>query len=300
MEAKIYLKTKYLFAAILIASISIFAGGCSKIYNVQNEDLISQITFNNNINDFLSIYEIVEHINSTKASQGFVRNNLDSIEKQANCKLIIIDSTTSDGDGYMYLIKFPDYKKDFNQSALNYDGKARFGSVLVEVSQHYRELNTTSTISIDDTNSFYIGSLNSQVKKFTGKINLYRKLPEILTMSFNQVKMVTDFDSMIFSGQLAIQWTSGGKTDGLFNDVINYNGDGTFSYNNFSNISWKTSVALVKNIENGCSANIVKGILQIDNNNLRYRIDYDPFNNMSCDNIAKIYSAGKEYEIRMQ
>jgi hypothetical protein len=66
------------------------------------------------------------------------------------------------------------------------------------------------------------------------------------------------------------------------------------------NTFWKTSSALVKNIENGCSANIVKGILQIDNNDLRYRIDFDPFNNMSCDNIAKIYSAGKEYEIRLQ
>jgi hypothetical protein len=59
-------------------------------------------------------------------------------------------------------------------------------------------------------------------------------------------------------------------------------------------------LALVKNIEKGCSANIVKGILQIDKNNLRYRIDFDPFNNMSCDNIAKIYSAGKEYEVRIK
>jgi hypothetical protein len=299
MEVKILQKTKYVWSAILIAAVSVFAG-CTKIHDVQNEDLNSQITFNNNINDFLSIYEIVEHINSTKSSQGLVRTYLDTIENQANCKIIIIDSITSDGDGYAYRIQFPEYKKDFNQSALNYDGKARFGSVLVEVSQNYRELNTTATISIGDSNAFYIGSLNNPIKKFTGKINLYRSFQGVLSMSFNQVKMVTDVDSMVFSGQLAIQWSSGESSEGLFNDVINYNGDGTFSYNNLPITSWKTSLALVKNIENGCSGNIVKGILQIDNNNLRYRIDFDPFNNMSCDNIAKIYSAGKEYEIRIQ
>ncbi len=299
MEVKILQKTKYILSAVLIAAVSVFAG-CTKIHDVQNEDLNSQITFNNNINDFLSIYEIVEHINSTKSSQGLVGIYLDSIEKQVNCKIIIIDSITSDGDGYAYRIQFPEYKKNFNQSALNYDGKARFGSVLVEVSQNYRELNTTTTISIGDTNAFYIGSVNNPIKKFTGKINLYRSFQAVLSMTFNQVKMVTDVDSMVFSGQLAIQWSSGESSDGLFNDVINYNGDGTFSYNNLPNTSWKTSLALVKNIENGCSANIVKGILQIDNNNLRYRIDFDPFNNMSCDNIAKIYSAGKEYEVRIQ
>ena len=299
MEVKILQKMKQLSAAIFIVVVSVFFG-CSKIYEAQNEDLNSQITFNNNINDFLSIYEIVEHINSTKSSQGIKRSNLDSIEKQTNCKIIIIDSITTDGDGYAYRIKFPEYKKDFNQFALNYDGKARYGSVLVEFSQNYRELNTSTTISIGDTNSFYIGSLNSSIKKFTGKINLNRSSLGILSISFNQVKMITKTDSMVFSGQLAVQWSSGESTEGLFNDVINYNGDGTFSYNNLPNTSWKTSLALVKNIENGCSANIVKGILQIDNNNLRYRIDFDPFNNMSCDNIAKIYSAGKEYEIRIQ
>jgi hypothetical protein len=299
MEVKFLHKTKYILSAILIAAVSVFVG-CTKIYEVQNEDLNSQIKFNNNINDFLSIYEIVEHINSTKSSFGIKRTNLDSIEKQANCKINIIDSITSDGDGYTYRIQFPDYKKDFNQSALNYDGKARFGSVLVDVSQNYRELNTTATISIGDTNAFYIGSLNNPIKKFTGKINLNRSSIGVLSMSFNQVKMVNDIDSMVFSGQLAIQWSSGESTEGLFNDVINYNGDGTFSHNNLPNTFWKTSSALVKNIENGCSANIVKGILQIDNNDLRYRIDFDPFNNMSCDNIAKIYSAGKEYEIRLQ
>jgi len=299
MEVKFLHKTKYLLFAILIATVSVFVG-CSKIYEVQNEDLRSQISFNNNFNDFLSIYEIVEHINSTKSSQGIKRTNLDSIEKQANCKIIIIDSITSDGDGYTYRIQFPEYKKGFNQSALNYDGKARFGSVLVDVSQNYRELNTTSTISIGDTNAFYIGSLNNPIKKFSGKINLNRSLLGVLSLSFNQVKMVTEVDSIIFSGQLAIQWSLGESTEGLFNDVINYNGDGTFSYNNLPNTSWRTSLTLVKNIENGCSANIVKGILQIDKNDLRYRIDFDPFNNMSCDNIAKIYSAGKEYEIRIQ
>ena len=299
MELKILQKTKLFILAICIALVSVLFG-CSKIYEVQNEDLRSQIAFNNNINDLLSIYELVEHINSTKSSQGIKRTNLDSIEKQVNCKIFMIDSLTSDGDGYTYRIQFQTYKKDFNQSALNYDGKARFGSVMVDISQNYREINTTATISIGDTNAFYIGTLNNPIKKFSGKINLTRSSLGVLSMSFNQVKMSTETDSMRFSGQFAIQWSSGENTEGLFNDAINYNGDGTFSFNNLPNSTWKTSLALVKNIENGCSGNVVKGILQIDNNNLRYRIDFDPFNNMSCDNIAKIYSAGKEYEIRLQ
>jgi hypothetical protein len=299
MELKILQKTKLIICTMLMAVVSSF-WGCSKIYEVQNEDLRSQIAFNNNINDFLSIYEIIEHINSTKSSQGIKRVNLDSLEKQTNCKITIIDSITTDGDGYAYRIKFADYQKNFDQSALNYDGKARFGSVLVEISQNYREINTTSTISIGDTNAFYSGTLNNPIKKFTGKINLNRSSLGVLSMSFNQVKMVSETDSIILNGKFDVQWSSGDNTDGLFNDVINYNGDGTFSYNNLPNSTWKSSLALVKNIENGCSANIVKGILQIDNNDLRYRIDFDPFNNMSCDNIAKIYSAGKEYEIRIQ
>lgn len=284
----------------IICALLVFVAGCSKIYSTQNEDLQPQISFNNAINDFISIYELIEHINSTKSNLGLKQTNFDTLEKQLNCKLQILDSLTTDGDGYMYAIRFPKLKKDFGSNFLGFDGKARFGTLLVEISQNYRELNTTSSITIPDTTQFYIGSMNNILKKFTGTLKINRNTVGLLNLSFNNVKSITATDSIVFSGKLDVQWASGENNDGILNDIIDYYGDGVFAYNTLPNRNWKTSLALVKNIENGCSANIVKGILQVDDNDNRYRIDFDPFNNMSCDNIAKIYSSGKEYEIRVK
>lgn len=277
----------------------IFTSGCSKILGeVGQEDIQIPSTNAKNIKDFISYFEVVEFINSTKSSVGINRINFDSIERLINCKLEIIDSLTSDGDGYRYKVIFPSITQNISSSMKNYDGRVRLGSFFVDLNFNYKEINAKSEIVIDSSNHCFIGDIDGAFTQIFGKVKFERLVTNKVVLSFDKLHLISNNQDNQLNGTLITSWVIGENTDGILNDNMFYFGNGTGFYQN-EPYNWKTNLAIEKNMEFGCCANLVKGIIQIEplNSDKVFKVDFDPFNNKSCDSIVKIYILGKEYEI---
>jgi len=273
---------------------------CSKILDeVEPEDIQLPTSTAKNIKDLISYFEVVELINSTHSSNGINRVNFDSLERKINCKLEIIDSLISDGDGYQYKVIFPK-KNSINPSNINYDGQSRFGSFVVDLNFNYRELNAKSLITIDSSNQCFIGKSDGELTQIWGSVKFERFVTNKVNFTFNKVYFLRKNVQYQLTGSFDINWLVGETTDGIENDNIAFSGSGTGIYMN-EVFRWKTNLAVEKNYEFGCEANLVKGILQIEpiSNDKVFKVDFDPFNNKSCDSIIKIYILGKEYEVNI-
>ncbi len=289
----------WFFIPIFGITILIYASGCSKILGeVGQEDI--QIPSNNakNLKNLISFVEVIEFINSTKSSAGLSRTNFDSLERLINCKLEIIDSLISDGDGYRYKVVFPSINQKIMTSMKNYDGRVRLGSFFVDLNFNYKELNAKSEIVLDSSSHCFIGEIGGTFTQIFGAVKFERLVTNKVILSFDKLHFLSNNIDNQLSGTLITSWVAGENTDGILNDNMFYFGNGTGFYQN-EPYNWKTNLAIEKNMEFGCCANLIKGIIQIEpvNSDKLFKIDFDPFNNKSCDSIVKIYILGKEYEI---
>lgn len=277
-----------------------FVGACSRINeSVGSENIQIPSIASKNLKSLFSYLEVVEMINSTKSNYGIKRTTFDTLEKLINCKLIILDSLTTDGNGFKYKVVFPNKVETLTPAIRNYDGNYRFGSFIVDLNFNYREINAVSIIKIDSSSGCYIANNAGEMTQILGDIQFERIITNKINLSVvnGQFKSQNNLP-MIFNGDFSVSWIDGESTDGILNDVMVYNGSGNGIYADES-FKWNTSLPLEKNLEYGCASNIVKGVLQIEviESKKIFRVDFDPFNNKSCDSIIKIYILGKEYEI---
>lgn len=276
-----------------------FASGCSKILGeVGPEDIQIPTSNAKNIKDLISYFEVIEFINSTKSSTGISRVSFDSLERLINCKLEIIDSIISDGDGYRYKVVFPPVDQKLTPSMKNYDGRVRLGSFFVDLNYNYKEINAKSEIVIDSSSHCFIGDIGGDLTQLFGIVKFERLVTNKVILSFDKLHFITNKIDNQLTGNLTTSWLIGENTDGILDDNMFYFGNGTGIYQNQPYV-WKTNLAIEKNMEFGCCANLVKGIIQVEpqNSDKVFKVDFDPFNNKSCDSILKIYVLGKEYEI---
>ena len=303
MKLNSILKHTSLFVVAAIAITSVFfINGCSKLNEtVASENIQLPTEVSRNLKNLLSYLEVVEMINSTKSSIGLKRENFDSLEQLIKFKLLILDSLTTDGDGFQYQVVFPVKTEKFNPLMKNYDNNYRFGSFIVNLNFNYREINAISTIKIDSGSGCYIGNSNGELMGIIGDFNFERVNTNKIKLSLNNCSCIAkDKFPMKFDGQFLVTLIEGENTDGIVNDLMGYNGYGTGQYLNES-FNFNTSLPLEKNQEFGCASNIIKGVLQIQSlaSNKVFQVDFDPFDNKSCDSIVKIYILGKEYEITL-
>jgi len=295
------LKRTSLFVVAAIAMASIFLiHGCSKLNEtVASENIQLPTAVSRNLKNLFSYLEVVEMINSTKSNIGLKRENFDSLERIINCKLLILDSLTTDGDGLQYQVVFPVKTDKLNPSIRNYDNNYRFGSFIVNLNFNYREINAISSVKIDSASGCFIGNSNGELMEIIGDFTFERLVTNKINLSLNNCSCIAKGKfPMQFDGQFLVTWIEGENTDGIVNDLMGYNGFGTGQYLNES-FNWNTTLPLEKNQELGCASNIIKGVLQIKSlaSNKVFQVDFDPFDNKSCDSIVKIYILGKEYEI---
>ena len=65
--------------------------------------------------------------------------------------------------------------------------------------------------------------------------------------------------------------------------------------------NWEIKQPLVKKVVPGCSGEFVSGMIELNNNDksAMISIDYDPFDNESCDRIVRATVAGKNTDITL-
>ncbi len=268
---------------------------CENIYEVPEEDIEDAVDFTQSMGLLLSALEPIEHINSTYSFADFNRKNFDSLEGILGCKLILIDSSTQDGNGMEYDIIY-------SGATSKMDRKSRSGKIHVEINYSHREIGSITKISIDDQEPIRISNTYQFIGALCGEFEFQRNVGDkvdllIKKMEFNIEDEYEELEDRL-EGALKYSWISGEASQGLLYDQLKFSGQGTVELDD-NEFNFNVNLPLEKSYELGCSDFILKGIIELKREKDQYKIDFDPFNNNACNDIIKVYKNGKEFEVRV-
>lgn len=268
---------------------------CENIYEIPQEDIEDAADFSQSMGLLLATLEPIEHINSTYSFSDFNRKNFDSLEKILGCKLILIDSSTQDGNGM-------EYELVYSGESSKMDRKIRTGKILVQINYSHREIGSVTKITIDDAEPMKISNAYQFIGAVSGEFEFQRNVGDkvdlvIKKMEFNIDDLAEELEDRL-EGTLTYSWISGEASQGLIYDQLKFTGQGSVELDDVE-YNFNISLPLEKSYELGCSDYILKGIIELKHEKDQFKIDFDPFNNNACNDIITIYKNGKEFEVRI-
>lgn len=242
--------------------------------------------------------QIAEHINSTGSTLGLNTFMMDSLTKQLKSTYLINDSSYLDNTGIEYELYFnPQNASNYNPyehfTAYKFDGKLK-----VVVDQNYREIGSKSEIIIDENNPFIIDYPSFGMVKIFGTIEMERTAVSTVKLKYKDFKVIFDSDTYDWSADLEYSWLLGAETDGLWNDQIQFTGNGKLVEKDDSNDQAEFTIVnvLTKSFEPGCSDYFQFGSLSLSTKDDDFLIDFDPFKNGSCSSLVRISNRKGELE----
>jgi hypothetical protein len=211
-------------------------------------------------------------------------------------RITVLDSTFYDGDPVEFTIDFGPAAAPLQPSQKCLDGRFRGGVIKVVLESHYIENTAKSHILIEKGSPFVFGT---ESKVFTIdhlEMDVDRQMRELLSFSIKHLEM--DDNHLELEGKLTTEKLSGLSTPGVFGDHYQLQGDGHLEIDD-EDFQWNIGSPLIKKLEPGCGMIPVKGLLNltIEKTNRDIVMDFDPFNNESCDRILRITNAGKMTDI---
>ncbi|MFM7639426.1 MAG: hypothetical protein ACKO67_06825 [Bacteroidota bacterium] len=219
-------------------------------------------------------------------------------------KIIPVDTSHYDGDGVEFLIDFGPTDTPFKPTQKCLDGRFRGGVVKITLETHYIENTSKSHIIVNSDRSFVVGTESKTLVVNELEVNVERKLRELL--NFEVKNLEVDKNSLDFDGILTLEKISGINTPGIFGDHYLLNGSGSADVGD-EEFKWEIRSPLKKKVEPGCDMIPVKGLFNItvekSNQNVTngdILVDFDPFENESCDRIVRIVTAGKTTDIVLE
>jgi hypothetical protein len=242
--------------------------------------------------------QIAEHINSTGSTLGLNTFMMDSLSKQLKSTYFIKDSSYLDNNGIEYELYFnPQNASIYNPyqhfTSYKFDGKLK-----VIIDQNYREIGSKSEIIIEESNPFMIDYPSFGMVKIFGTIEMERTAVSTINIKYKDFKVVFDSDKFNWDADIEYSWLSGAETDGLWNDQIQFKGNGYLAEQDDSNDKAEFSIVnvLTKSFEPGCSDYFQFGSLSLKTHDDEFLIDFDPFKNGSCSSLVRISNRKGELE----
>ncbi len=293
---KRFLRVRFAFAAVLF-----FAGfsSCQRINDSSEaEDFEEAKEFLYAQHATWVAVQIAEHINSTGSTLGLNTFMMDSLTKQLKSTYLINDSSYLDNNGIEYELYFnPQNASNYNPyehfTTYKFDGKLK-----VVVDQNYREIGSKSEIIIDENNPFIIDYPLFGLVKIFGTIEMERTAVSTVKLKYKDFKVIFDSDTYDWSADVEYSWLLGAETDGLWNDQIQFTGNGKLLEVDDSNDQAEFTIVnvLTKSFEPGCSDYFQFGSLSLSTKDDDFLIDFDPFKNGSCSSLVRISNRKGELE----
>ncbi len=293
--SQILMKFKSILLVVMLFFVFWGLQSCENIYEIPQEDIEDAADFSQSMGLLLATLEPIEHINSTYSFSDFNRKNFDSLEKILGCKLILIDSSTQDGNGM-------EYELVYSGESSKMDRKIRTGKILVQINYSHREIGSVTKITIDDAEPMKISNAYQFIGAVSGEFEFQRNVGDkvdlvIKKMEFNIDDLAEELEDRL-EGTLTYSWISGEASQGLIYDQLKFTGQGSVELDDVE-YNFNINLPLEKSYELGCSDYILKGIIELKHEKDQFKIDFDPFNNNACNDIITIYKNGKEFEVRI-
>lgn len=288
---------RWIFALVLYTGL-IFMQSCERI-NDHKENGVQMATDHCLMqSELATLIEVADQIGDQTTAKGTPPKFLaDAFGKQV--EIFPSDTTYFDGDGIEFEIDFGPATLPISENQKGYDGKYRAGKMHVKIETHYQEKLSKMEVEIYQNDNFLVGRNPNQLHKLTTAFSMTRQASKkhdinIESFQFFGSKTIT-LDGVIQLEKIMA------NNPGVIGNHYQVTGAGTMLNSENEKQNWEIKQPLVKKVVPGCSGEFVSGMIELNKNekSAMISIDYDPFDNESCDRIVRATVAGKNTDITL-
>jgi len=292
---------KYLYH-MLIALVSalglITMQSCERINQHQEDGFQVATDYGVLQSDLASIVELADEFGSQTTAKGTpIKFFSEAFGKQVF--ITSTDSTYFDGDGIEFEIDFGPTSLPLSENQRGYDGKYRAGKMHIKIQTHYQEKSSKLEIEIDKSDNFWMGHNPNKPRNIIISCSMSRLDAKIHDVNIETLSFVGE-KSLGLEGIAQLSKLTNWNP-GVIGNRYQLSGSGDLEESNHDKFNWEIKQPLIKNVVPGCAGEFVKGIVELkdsDKSNT-VTIDYDPFENESCDRIIRATIAGKSSDITL-
>lgn len=247
--------------------------------------------------ELASIIEVADEMGDQTTGKGtpskFV---LGAFGKAASVK--ILDSTFFDGDAIEFEINFGPNKLPLSENQRGFDGKYRAGTMHIKIQSHYIENTAKLELKIDKSDNFCVGANPNQPKNMAISCSTIRQDAKTHSLAIESLDL---FGQKIISIEGTVQLLKlTNSKPGVIGNKYQILGKGELK-ESYDEQNWEIVQPLIKNVVPGCSGEYINGMLELKDSEKSSTtiLDYDPFENESCDRIVRVTIAGKITDITL-
>jgi len=243
-----------------------------------------------------SVFEILDDVASSdpklKKTAGTIL--------PSGATLTYTDSLFSDGDGIEFNIDFGAKGSLAPFGLLCQDGRYRAGILRATLSAPYSSIGATLTLDIADVDSFFSGD-GTDMYQIVGNTLISRTELNKLTIVMTDMKVKDGASTVTWSSNKEIVRTFDAGL-GVWKDHFEITGSGNGTNRNGEAFTVNIDKALLKKVETGCAKTFVSGIitLEVTGSGQKIIVNYDPYGNGVCDNLAEADINGKKTLFRVK
>ncbi len=288
---------RWVFALVLSIGL-ILMQSCERINDHKENGIQLATDYCSMQSDFAAIVEVADQMGDQTTAKGTpIKFLLDAFGRQTVVRAL--DTTYFDGDGIEFEIDFGPTSLPLSENQRGYDGKYRAGKMHVKIETHYQEKLSKLEIEINKSDNYWVGRNPSQPHNIAASLSLSRQ---------DSKKHEISIESFEFLGQKAITLNGTFQLNkltsvnpGVIGNNYQLTGSGSLLNSEKETQNWEIKQPLVKKVVPGCSGEFVSGMIELNNNDksAMISIDYDPFDNESCDRIVRATVAGKNTDITL-
>ncbi len=247
--------------------------------------------------ELASIIEVADEMGDQTTGKGtppkFV---LGAFGKAASVK--ILDSTFFDGDAIEFEINFGPNNLPLSENQRGFDGKYRAGIMHIKIQSHYIENTAKLEIEIDKSDNFWVGANPNQPKNIAISCSTIRQDSKTHSLAIESLDFFGQKKISIEGTVQLLKLTN--FNPGVIGNKYQILGKGLIKESDDEQ-SWEIMQPLIKNVVPGCSGEYINGMLELKDSEKSSTtiLDYDPFENESCDRIVRVTIAGKITDITL-
>jgi hypothetical protein len=247
--------------------------------------------------ELASIIEVADEMGDQTTGKGtpskFV---LGAFGKAASVK--ILDSTFFDGDAIEFEINFGPNKLPLSENQRGFDGKYRAGTMHIKIQSHYIENTAKLELKIDKSDNFCVGANPNQPKNMAISCSTIRQDAKTHSLAIESLDLFGQ-KTITLEGTVQLLKLTNSKP-GVIGNKYQILGKGELK-ESYDEQNWEIVQPLIKNVVPGCSGEYINGMLELKDSEKSSTtiLDYDPFENESCDRIVRVTIAGKITDITL-
>ena len=283
---------------LIIASalLGFFLASCSDKPNELKESITSAEDNAMVETQLSSVFDILDDVASSDPKMKKTAGTI----LPSGALLVYTDSVFTDGDGLEFYIDFGPKGSLAPFGLLCQDGRYRSGILRATLTAPYSSIGAILTLNIADADAYHSGD-GIDMYQIIGTSVISRTEINKLTIAMTDMKVKDGLNTVTWTSNKEIVRTFDAGP-GVWKDHFEITGSGSGINRNGEAFTVTIDKPLLKKVETGCAKTFVSGIitLQVTSTGKKIIVNYDPYGNGACDNLAEADINGKKTLFRVK